>query len=274
MSDNKNFIDLLKKYTDINKTFIDTFFKKFKIGGELEFDIKDKIVAEYLEITLTSLRKRLRNQSNSNSHEIFYENIDYVKIKGETTSSVTYMLNYSGFERIAMTSNSQKAESVRLYFIKLREFLVDNQHLFYQSMTNKEELKKYAGFETIYFFAVDTRQNFFKVGRTIDILQRLRNYNVGRIKEVELKYLAIVKNAQIIEKCIGIKLNKHRVEEHKEIFYVNPKKLKKIIDECYCKHVTKKEHDEMLNDLTNLLGLYSYIKNKVNIKPYMIIRNI
>ena len=37
------FIDLLKKHTNIDIKFINTFFKKFKIGGELDFDIKDKI---------------------------------------------------------------------------------------------------------------------------------------------------------------------------------------------------------------------------------------
>ena len=53
------FISLLKKHTNINKTFINTFFKKFKIGGELDFDIKDKIVSDYLNITLDNVRRRL-----------------------------------------------------------------------------------------------------------------------------------------------------------------------------------------------------------------------
>ncbi len=86
--------------------------------------------------------------------------------------------------------------------------------------------------------------------------------------------MAIVKNAKIIEKCVGLKLDKNRLEEHKEIFLVDPKKLKNIIDECYCKHVSKKEHTELLDDLTHLLGLYSYVKDKTSIKPYIIIRKI
>jgi len=51
MSDqNKIFVDLLKKYTLIDKDFIDTFFTKFRIGGELSFHLKDKNVATYLGI--------------------------------------------------------------------------------------------------------------------------------------------------------------------------------------------------------------------------------
>ena len=35
------FIKLLKANTNIDEDFIDTFFNKFKIGGELDFDINN-----------------------------------------------------------------------------------------------------------------------------------------------------------------------------------------------------------------------------------------
>lgn len=38
---NSDFIELLKEHTSIDEDFIDTFFKKFKIGGELDFHLKD-----------------------------------------------------------------------------------------------------------------------------------------------------------------------------------------------------------------------------------------
>lgn len=51
-----SFINLLKKYTNIDIDFIDTFFTKFTIGGELDFHLKDSDVAKYLEIQLLTLR--------------------------------------------------------------------------------------------------------------------------------------------------------------------------------------------------------------------------
>jgi hypothetical protein len=36
----------------------------------------------------------------------------------------------------------------------------------------------------------------------------LKVYNTGRIKEVDLKYLALVKNSILIEKCMKFKLKK------------------------------------------------------------------
>jgi hypothetical protein len=92
-----------------------------------------------------------------------------------------------------MSGDSLKSELVRQYFSKLRDFMYEHQELIYQAITNKDDLNKYIGYESIYFFAVDNRkQNIFKIGRTKDIIQRLRNYNIGRIKilasETYIKY--------------------------------------------------------------------------------------
>ena len=272
MSKSKNsiFISLLKQHTNIDVGFINTFFKKFKVGGELNFDIKDVDVTKYLGISLITIRKRLSNAYSKTKK--FIENVDFIKIQSNKTSSVTYMINYQCFEKLAMSGDSTKSESVRMYFIKLREFLVENQQLIYQAMENKVDLDKYRGYDSIYFFAVDDRKHdLLKVGKTKDIVLRLRNYNVGRIKEIELKYFALVKNSLLIEHCIKLKLKANQVFENKEIFKVEPKVLKKVIDDCYCKYVTSKKNEEMYEDISHLLGLYAYTKDKVHIKPYVVI---
>jgi phage anti-repressor protein len=264
------FISLLKKYTDIDIGFINTFFKKFKIGGELNFDIKDIDIIKYLGITLINLRKRLLNEYSKTKR--FIENVDYVKIKSGNTSAVTYMINYQCFERLAMSGDSEKSESVRMYFIKLREFIVDNQKLIYQAMENNKDLNLFTNFESIYFFVIDERKlDIIKLGRSKDIIKRLRNYNVGRIKEVDLKYFAVVKNNLLIENCIKLQLKKNQIFENKEIYKVDLHKLKKIIDNCYCTHVSRKQNEELYGEISDLLGMYAYAKDKINIKPYIII---
>jgi len=272
MNKNTTFISLLKKYTNIDRDFINTFFKKFKIGEELNFDIIDVDVAKYLEISLPNLRKRLLNDFSKVN--FFYETVDYIKVKTNKTSSLTYMINYPCFERLAMRGVSEQSETVRMYFIKLRQFIVENQEVLYQALENKDDLRKYEGYESIYFFVIDERHpTLLKVGRTRDIIRRLRNYNVGRIKEVDLKYFAIVKNNVLIENCIKIALQKNRFSKNKEIYEVDPKLLKKVIDKCYCKHVSSKENEKLYEEISELLGLYAYTKDKVNIKPYIIIGN-
>ncbi len=266
------FVQLLKQHTTIDTEFIDTFFKKFKVGGELHFDIKDTDVANYLDISLDTLRKRLLNIFSKKKR--YLEKVDYIKIKSGNTTSVKYMLNYQCFEKLAMSGNSDRSEDVREYFVKLREFLVENQHIIYQSMEQKEDLKKYSTYESIYFFAVDERHsNLFKIGRTIDIMKRLRNYNVGRVKDIELKYFAIVENSFLIEKCVKMNLKNKQVFDKKEIYHTTPEYIKQVIDKCYCKYVSKKENDQLYKELGDILGLYAYTKDKVNIKPYIIIND-
>jgi hypothetical protein len=110
----------------------------------------------------------------------------------------------------------------------------------------------------LYLFAVDERKNnIFKIGRSKNIIQRLRNYNIGRIKEVDLKYLALVKNSILIENCMKLKLVKNQVIKNKEIYQIEPNKLKKIINDCYYKYVSKNKNENFYEELSNLLGLYT-----------------
>jgi len=266
------FTQLLKEYTNIDHDFIDTFFKKFKIGGELNFEIEDIQVAKFLGITLQSLRNRLLNQNAK--VKLYFEKVDYIKIKSDkSNASLTYVLNYPCFERLAMSGDSKQSEIIRMYFVKLRQFITENQHLIYQAVTNKNELSKYTKMESIYFFAVDERKFNFKIGRTADIVSRLNNYNVGRIKEVDLKYFALVKNSVVIENCLKIKLKKNQVIKNKEIYKIEPTELKNVITDCYKKFISEKKHEELYEELANLLGIYSFTKNKKNIKPFLIIGN-
>ena len=101
--------------------FINIFFK---IGGELDFDIEDKNAAKFLGITLGTLRNRLKNVYSKTKR--FFEKIDYVRIKTGNTSGIIFMLNYQCFEKLAMSSDSVNSETVRIYFIKLREFITQN----------------------------------------------------------------------------------------------------------------------------------------------------
>jgi hypothetical protein len=92
MPKNNIFVSLLKQHTNIDIAFINTFFKKFKIGGELNFDIKDIDITKYLGISLITVRKRL---SNAYSKTIkFIENVDFIKVQSGKKSSITYMINY------------------------------------------------------------------------------------------------------------------------------------------------------------------------------------
>lgn len=205
------FVDLLKTYTNIDKKFINIFFSKFEIGGELLFHIQDIDVANYLQIKLKSLRNRLRNKYSKSIQYI--EGVDYVIIKDDVDSrKKIYLLNYTTFEKISMESDTEVGANIRNYFTKLREFIYDNKKLINQSLNNKNILDKLVGYHVIYFFVADPKYpEIIKLGKTLNIISRLRTYNTGRIYEPELKYLAVVKNSKLIEDCVKLLLNKNTI---------------------------------------------------------------
>jgi len=43
------------------------------------------------------------------------------------------------------------------------------------------------------------------------------------------------------------------------------------MDLCCCKYVSTKQNDVLYEEIAQLLGMYAYTKNKINIKPYIII---
>lgn len=273
MSKKRNvFIELLKIHTNIDVEFINTFFKKFEIGSDLEFHIKDSDVANYLKINIQTLRDKLENKLSKTKY--YLEKADYMKDKTGKGSGVTYYLNYTCFERIVMGSDTIEAEVARLYFMKLREFLVENQHVIFQAMQNKQELKKYEGYESIYFFAIDPKnQDIFKLGKLINIIRKLRRYNVGKIDEDDLKYYTVVSDSKMIEKCIMVSTKKPRVFSDKEIIKIKPEDLRKIITQCYCANTSKTANRKLHREIAGLIGLYSYVVNNPKVEPHVIISN-
>ncbi len=85
------------------------------------------------------------------------------------------MINYQCFGRLAMDSNNNKAESVKMYFIKLRKFLIKHQDVNSHTLNNKKELKKYGQYESI-FLKLEELKILYKDCEII-ILEELKKQN-------------------------------------------------------------------------------------------------
>lgn len=267
-------IKILREYTDISEKFIKDFFGNFnpEMSDDDEFMFKDSRVAKWLGIQLLTLRRRLLEtyRTNKNSEPLYYEFADFVRRRNG--KNINYYITYECFEHLSMLSQTKKGIEVRGYFVKLRQFIQENKTTIYQALNNRDELKKInnnatnKGKEFIYAIAVDERHedmfnandNKLKLGRTIDIIKRLQTYNVGRIQEVDLKFLAVIDDSYSVEKCMKINLDKYRIFKNKEIFKISVSILKKILNLCKCEN-------------SNLCQMIKYLEDKVNIKPYLII---
>ncbi len=264
----KTFINILKKYTNIDKNFLDDIFSNFKLTNldeeSYDFNIYDIQVAKWLDIDIQTLRNRLRSKyTNKNNEDLYIENVDYIRIKDG--KNVQYKITYLCFENLAMQSQTENGEMIRLYFSKIREFIQINQSIIYQALDHKTKLNKIVkeakdnNKNFFYIIAIDDRyDDIVKIGHTKDIIKRLRNYNVGRIKDTDLKFLAIIENQKDVEDCMKINLEEYRYIKRREIYKINNDILEQILNKCKCEN-------------NHLCKMIEYLKNKVNIKPYIII---
>lgn len=117
------------------------------------------------------------------------------------------------------------------------------------------------GNEFAYFFAIDENyaKDVFKIGHTSDIIKRLNNYNVGRINEIDLKYLAIVYDSKEVEKCMKKKLEKYQYIKNKEIYKIDERFVLEVMKKCQC-------------DDNHLCEMLKYLENKTGIISFMIIK--
>ena len=72
----KTFINILKKYTNIDKKFIDDIFTNFKLTNldeeSYDFNIYDTQVTKWLDIDIQTLRNRLRSKYTNKSNKDLY----------------------------------------------------------------------------------------------------------------------------------------------------------------------------------------------------------
>ena len=59
--------------------------------------------------------------------------------------------------------------------------------------------------------------------------------------------------------------------EGKEMFEIDQESLKSIVDDCCCKHVSRKQHELLRKEFADIFGFYSYVRDKKRIKPFIVI---
>lgn len=231
MSDNISLKDFLKKYTAVSYKFIDEYYEFYDMCKKSVYGINLESVINYLGIRkIEKFYNRFRSR--------YIENIDYIvetknnewKTKGEKIKN--YMINLDTFERICMASKSEKANEVRDYFIILRKFIdyyKNNISTMILNLANGQPGK------CVYIILVNKDKNIFKFGKADDIRKRLKTYATGTDKHPDIKFIMIVDDPHLIEKCtrdILKKYNTNIVKDRQEIYKINIDIIKSAVFDC------------------------------------------
>ena len=242
-------IDFLKKYTAISHKFIDEYYKFYEMCVKEKFGIEGSKIIKYLEIDSEKFfYERLRNKFILNQDYII-KKLEEKKIKD--TQNVYYYLSFDGFEKVCMTSRSEKGNAVRDYFITLRKFIEYYRQHFANNIN-----KMAKGSKCIYIILANKGKNIFKVGRTKDIRKRLYSYATGKDKHPDIMFIMLIDDPKKIEDCTKVFTSKNIVRGKQELYKIDFDILKKIIFECA---IMTKQFNEVTTLMKNNNMFDSYI---------------
>ena len=139
--------------------------------------------------------------------------------KGKNNRKVI-MLRYTCAKELCMISRSPKSSVIRKFYIDLEKLLITykdsivndlNEQLGIKDI-NKKIIEENKNKGMIYILKLekgdfkDDEPMKIKVGSTIEIGDRIKQYNVGRINELPIVFAYLTHNVDKIEKCIRQKL--------------------------------------------------------------------
>jgi phage anti-repressor protein len=212
-----------------------------------KFGIEGSKVVKYLELTYsTKFYQRLRTNYTLNKDYIIKRK-KQKSIKGE--QDTFYYLSFDGFEKVCMTSRSEKGNAVRDYFITLRKFI----EYYRQHIANNINGMAKKG-KCIYIILANKDKSIFKVGRTKDMRKRLYSYATGKDKHPDIKFIMLIEDAKKVEDCMKVFANKYKLRGKQELYKINLDTLKNIVFDC-----------AILNDAFNKM-----IENNTDLDSYIV----
>ena len=260
------FKEFLLKYSSINKIFLEDFneiINENYLNMSNDFVIDSNNLQDWLDIT-----------SRKDFHETIKRSyklgIDYIitkpmpkKYKGGTNEKI-YMLTPDCAKMISQSTKSQKGKEVRKYFIEVEKMLYKYKDIIISNLVKENELlknnqkaKPRTNEKTIYIFkALNTDLTLHKLGRSIDLKQRLKQYNSGLANDIKVVYEYHTENIESVEDCLKALLREKKYRKYKEVFEVDLDIIKEAIEICdkSVKLINKKIMEKEKNN-----QLYMYV---------------
>lgn len=254
----EDILTFLKKYSDIDVQFI-TEFLEIKKGDNLHapFTIDLEIVAEWLKT-----RKRKLKETLSDSYQ---ENIDYISImppRGHNGDKAgrnkeTILLSPDTFKMLTMKSRTKDAQKIRYYYVTLEKLveiykdeIIENQNKKIEALERNLKKVKYPVEGAVYILKVTDNEDEFKIGKTENMNDRLKNYNTSHKDNPEVVHIFYTHDVHRLEKCVKFALKNFEYRNNKEFYKASEKMIKEAILDCnhlITKFVNEPEKDKQLS---------------------------
>ena len=190
-----------------------------------KFGIDASEVIKYLGLTYPKkFYERMRTNYKINKDYIIKQ-IKQKSIKGQR--DIFYYLSFDGFEKVCMTSRSEKGNDVRDYFITLRKFIEYYRKHIANNINNMTEKGKF-----IYIILANKSKSIYKIGRSVDMRKRLYSYATGKDKHPDIKFIMLIEDAKKVEDCMKIFINKYKFRGNQELYKIDLDTLKNVVFDC------------------------------------------
>ena len=270
--------EFLKYHSLIDAKFIDDFYSFYDDGkNEYDYTINLETLAEWLEVKKGHLKDLLISN--------FEENDDYIELKNNNgiglgtgkNNRKHVLLRYMCAKELCMISRSKKSNVIRKFYIELEKLLITYKDNIVNDLhnqlgiinTNNNIIEKNKNTGLIYVLKIDnnivadTDKNFeSKIGSTLDLEQRMRDYRVGRTKELPIVFIYRTEYVTDIETCIKQNLKMYQLKYNTETFYVDLGFIKETIKYCSLKNSKLLMHNKKLLNNTNDNQKFIVVINK------------
>lgn len=236
--------EFLKTYSTIPNQFITDFHDMLTNNNVIDqFKIDLDVVSKWLGVRKHSIKRTLISS--------YHENIDFQSTSHKSIvgrPNIKIMLTPDCFKRLCMLSKSPKAEEVRSYYLQLEQMIDKHKDIIIAEYdkrikileNNQKPIVSTNGSGVIYILKIPESENDsklgltpkYKIGRTINIKQRLTNHNSSHADDLELVGQIMVDDVERVEHCIKSITRPFQYRKQKEIYQVHVDVLKNIIEGC------------------------------------------
>jgi phage anti-repressor protein len=231
----------LKKHSSTPKEFIDDFFSISKNHLDpTSFTIDFDVVVKWLVVQKKNLKETLINN--------FEEHFDYKierklsDVKRSRGASYVHKITLTSncFKELCMLSRTDKAKTVRRYYIAL-ESLVNKYYKHIQenllkqisNLKNNQKPKINSEGGVIYVIkAMNSNDDVYKIGKSLNIKKRMISYNSVNANDIEPLFILEAEDTNRVENCVKNILKKRQYRKYKEVYDMDLDTIKNVIFDC------------------------------------------
>jgi phage anti-repressor protein/predicted GIY-YIG superfamily endonuclease len=233
----------LKKYTPVSATFIDEFLSMYTVSSRpTDFVVDLDVAARWLATSKENLKKTLvKSYSLGMDYDVRTAEESREHGKGRL---MRVTMTADCFKTLCMQSRTPKAAEVRAYFLAVEAALFRYRVEIADAMSARIGVLernqrpavarlKVSGEGVIYVIrASGEMDSLYKIGRTKNLLQRMRSHGSAMADSLEVVYIFKTRCVEKVESCMKVMLKEHQYRKYKEVYQVDMELLKSIISKC------------------------------------------